>query len=110
MRPSCGIILYDLVLGKNLTIRKDNKGKEEAGKAKSFGQEGRKRKKSCLHVSPVKHTADMCFSCASNTHTSNKFTRKNCVQRKDWKEVGNIEILVFVVYLTFAMYFYLSLS
>jgi hypothetical protein len=50
-------------------IRKDNKGKEEAGNAKSFGQEGRKRKKSCLHVRPVKHTVDMCFSCASNTHT-----------------------------------------
>jgi hypothetical protein len=45
MRPSRGVILCDLVAEKKLNLGYDKKGKEGAGKAKSFEREGRKWKK-----------------------------------------------------------------
>jgi hypothetical protein len=109
MRPSCGVILCDLVAEKKLNLGYDKKGKEGAGKAKSFEREGRKWKKGGLPCGLCKthgrHVFAVCFRSSHGKQVSGKKLRPT----GNWKEVGNTEILMIVVYLTFPVCFSLSL-
>jgi hypothetical protein len=76
MRPSCGVILCDLVAEKKLNLGYDKKGKEGAGKAKSFKREGRKWKKGGLPCGLCKthgrHVFAVCFRSSHGKQVSGK--------------------------------------